>query len=208
MVFLKVFLHILYQVIKNMQRILSKNRNYLLLVCSLMGLGIILGIIYYHFLNPDIQNSLINTITNFQNFQYNGILKYLTIMSLLLISSFFIIGLPLSLFYLFYESLSLGFILNIFYLTFKIKGLLYALIYLLINKLLVLLLLIIFVKKCLHISRLIIGHFIYRKDNVIKEKIIYNFKSSLYIILYVLIINIVLYIISPYIFKTLAFLLH
>ncbi len=190
-----------------MQRILSKNRNYLVFVIAIIAIGILAGIIYFHFLDEDTLNNLLTTLNNYNVIKYNGILKYLTIMSLLLISSFFVIGIPFSLFYLFYESLSFGFLINAFYMAFKIKGLLYILIYLMVNKLLVFILLIIFVKKCIRIGRLMIGMFIYRKDNLIKEKIMHNFKSNLYIILYVFIINIILYFLSPYIFKPLSFLL-
>ncbi len=190
-----------------MQRILSKNRNYLVFVLAIVAIGILAGIIYFHFLDQDTLNNLLTTLNNYNVIKYNGILKYLTIMSLLLISSFFVIGIPFSLFYLFYESLSFGFLINAFYMAFKIKGLLYILIYLIVNKLLVFILLIIFVKKCIRIGRLMIGMFIYRKDNLIKEKIMHNFKSNLYIILYVFIINTILYFLSPYIFKPLTFLI-
>ena len=190
-----------------MQRILSKNRNYLVFVLAIIAIGILAGIIYFHFLDKDTLNNLLTTLNNYNVIKYNGILKYLTIMSLLLISSFFVIGIPFSLFYLFYESLSFGFLINAFYMAFKIKGILYILIYLIVNKLLVFILLIIFVKKCIRIGRLMIGMFIYRKDNLIKEKIMHNFKSNLYIILYVFIINTILYFLSPYIFKPLTFFL-
>lgn len=190
-----------------MRRLIMKHKKYLLFVLSIIAIGILLGIIYYYFLGNDTQEAVISTISNFNNFRYNAIIKDLTVMSLLLISSFFIIGIPLNIFYLFYESLSLGFLFNIFYITFKFKGIIYILLYIIINKLLTFILIIFFVRKCIRISRYIIGLIIYRKDATIKDKIITNFKSNLYLIVYVFIINIILYFISPYIFNGLAFLL-
>ena len=75
-----------------MQRILSKNRNYLVFVLAIVAIGILAGIIYFHFLDQDTLNNLLTTLNNYNVIKYNGILKYLTIMSLLLISSFFVIG--------------------------------------------------------------------------------------------------------------------
>ena len=53
-------------------------------------------------------------------------------------------------------------------------------------------------KKIINISRYIIGLVIYKNDSTVKNKLFLNFKNSLYIILFVLIINIVLYMTSPY----------
>ena len=167
-----------------MPKFITNHKTYLLFVGIIIGIGILVGILYYQLLDENVKNNIVQTITSFKIFKFNNILKDLIIMSLLLVFSFFIIGLPLSIFYLFYESFSLGFLLNIFYVSFKIKGIIYFLLYFFINKLLVLILIIFFIKKIINISRYIIGYLIYRKDSKIKDKIIINFKKSLYIILY------------------------
>lgn len=190
-----------------MQNLIMKHKNYLLFVVIILAIGILIGILYYQFLNQSMKDSIISTLKTYQAFNYNNTLKDLIIMSLLLITSFFVIGLPLGLFYLFYEGVSLGFLLNIFYVTYNFKGILYFLIHFFINKLLILILLIFFIKRIINISRYTIGYLIYKHDTSLKEKIFNNFKKSLYTIMIVLVINIILYFLSPIIFNNLQFLL-
>ncbi len=190
-----------------MQKFINSHKNYLLFVVIVIGIGILAGILYYQFLDVNSKNNIALTIANLDSLKFNNILKDLIIMSILLVSSFFIIGIPLSIFYLFYESFSLGFLFNIFFASFKIKGIICFLLYFIINKFLVLILMIFFIKKIINIGRYIIGYLIYRKDSTIKEKIMINFKKCLYSILIILFINIFLYFISPYINGKLAFLL-
>lgn len=190
-----------------MQQILKKNRKYLMFIFILILIGLLCGFIYYHFLSVETQNQIANTIKNYSNFRYNFIIKDLIIMSLILVLSFFIVGVPLSILFLFYESLSIGFLINTFFVSFGISGLLYSFAFIIINKLITLILIIFFIQKVINIGRLIIGVFIYKKDEIIFDKLTVNFKNSLYIILFVLIINIILYFASPYVFQYLSFLL-
>lgn len=190
-----------------MRNILKKYHKYVVFVLFIFIIGLLLGFFYYHFLDEEVKNNLINTIAQHEVFKYNSIFKDLIIMSLILVLSFFVIGIPLGIFYLGYECLSFGFLLSIFYASYKLKGLFYVIIYILINRLLTIILIVIFLYKIINIGRLIIGFFIYKKDASIKDRLISNFKNSLYILLFVLIINIFLYFISPIIFRYLSFLI-
>ena len=190
-----------------MQKFLERNKKYLLFVLIIMVIGLIAGIIFFLMQNSDIKNKITTSLLNANNYHYNAIMKDLIICSILLVLSFFVIGLPLGIFYLFYEGLSLGFMLITFLMTYSFKGLIYMLIYILLNKLIPLILMIFFVQKLINIGRLVIGFIIYRKDNYIKDKIILNFKNSLYILIFILIFNIISYFGSPVILKNLSFLL-
>ena len=190
-----------------MQQILKKNKKYLMFIFIVVLIGIVCGFIYYHFLNTETQIQIADTLKNYNNFRYNFIVKYLVIMSLLLVLSFFIIGVPLSILFLFYESLSIGFLINIFLVSFGISGLIYSSLFILINKLISFILIICFIQKTINIGRFIIGMFIYKKDEVIFDKLIFNFKNSLYIILFVLLTNIILYFLSSFIFEYFFFFL-
>jgi len=191
-----------------MQKLIEKNKKYIKFILIIIIVGIVSGFIYYYFLNDVLQLKITNTLNNYTSFRYNFILKDLIIMSFVLVLSFFVIGIPISIFYLFYEGLSIGFLINIFVVSFSIKGLLYVLLYLLINKILTLILKIIYIQKIINIGRYIIGLVIYKKDNLIKNKLVVNFKNSLYIIIFILIINVILYFISPLIFDKLSFLIN
>lgn len=190
-----------------MQQMLKNNKKYLMFIFIVILIGILCGFIYYHFLSTETQIQIADTLNNYSNFRYNFIIKYLVIMSLILVLSFFVVGIPLSIVFLFYESLSIGFLINIFFVSFGISGLIYSFLFIIINKLISFVLIICFIQKIINIGRLVIGIFIYKKDAVIFDKLIVNFKNSLYIILFVLILNIILYFISPYIFLYLSFLL-
>jgi len=93
----------------------KRNKKYLLFVLFILVIGIVLGMAYYFFIDEDIKLSIINTLNNNISFNNNFILKNLTIMSILLVLSFFIIGIPLSLFYLLYDSFSVGFLISMFF---------------------------------------------------------------------------------------------
>ena len=149
---------------------LIKVKNKKVLVASiLILLGIIIGVIYYNLLTSEIKNNIIYTLNNSNSFIYNSIIKDLLLTSLTLVTSFFLVGLFIGIIYLIYEGMSIGLLIAIFYNTYKFKGLLFILIYIIINK----------------------------KDNYLKEKIFINFKKSLFIIILILIVNVILYFISP-----------
>ncbi len=186
-----------------MKKRLWQNKWYIFLVLFIMIIGFIIGFIYYHLQPSDIKNGIITTLNSYEVFRSNSIIKDLIITSLLLITSFFIIGIPLALFYLFYESLSIGFLISMFISIYKIKGLFYIFLYLIINKLFSLLLIIFFIRKIIDIERYTIGLFIY-KNNSLKEKIIINFISCLYLIVILFVVNIILYFISCLIFSRLT----
>lgn len=193
--------------VKNMQNILKKNKKHVKFVLIIVIIGVVSGLFYYHFLSNETKLNIASTLSAYENFRYNSIIKDLVIMSLILVLSFFVLGVPLSIYYLFYESLSIGFLINIFLVSFGIKGLAYIILYILINKLTTFILMTIFIQKSVNISRYIIGLFIYKNDSSVKDKLFLNFKNSLYIIIFVLIMNVILYFISPYIFNNLKFLI-
>lgn len=186
---------------------IKRNKKYLIFISIILLIGFCSGIIYYILLNTSVKESISLSIINYSNFRYNSIIKDLIITSLLIVTSFIIIGIPLSLFYLFYEGLSLGLIFTIFITNFKLSGFIYFLLYFLINKLIILFLMFFFIKRIISISRYIIGLIIYRRDISIKNKIICNVKNSLYLIVIILFINIILYFITPPIFNYFSFLL-
>jgi len=190
-----------------MQNIINRNKKYLKFVFVIIVIGLISGFLYYHFLNSEVQENIINTIKDYTIFNSNYIFKDLIITSVILVSSFFIMGIPLAIFFLFYESISLGFLINIFFVAFKLKGLIYIALYILINRLLVFFLIILFLQKIINIGRLVIGIILSKNDKTIRDKLIVNFKNSIYIIIFILIINVIVYFVSPLIFKYLSFLL-
>lgn len=184
-----------------MWKILKKHKKYLIFVLTIVLLGLLFGIAYYLFLDSNTKINIISSIKDSFNFNYNFIIKHLIIMSIILVTSFFVIGSFLGLFYLFYDSLTIGFLICAFLATFKGKGLIYILSYIFINKIITFILFIIFIKKCLNISRYVVGLFIYKKDRLIIDKMFINFKKSLIIIAFVIVVNIILYFFYPFVMR-------
>lgn len=174
-----------------MQNIL-KHKKFLLLIVFVITISLICGYFYYYSLDDDIKVNIIENLKNYNIFNCNNIIKDLTIMSTILILSFFFIGLPLCITYLGYETFIIGFLINMFLNFYKIKGLSILLIYMVI-RVIPLFLIIIFLKKIINISKLSFKYLI-NKEEFIKSKIMYNFYNSLYIITFVFVINIVSYI--------------
>lgn len=189
-----------------MLKLLSRNKKYLLFTLVIMLIGFVSGVIYYILLNEEIKLNIANTLLN-NSLKYNSTIKDLIIMSSLFVTSFFIIGIPLNIFYLFYEFLSYGFLITIFTHNYGISGLIYGLLITLLNKLLVIFIIIFFLKKLINISRLIIGRLIYKNDSSIKNKLLVNVYNALYIIVIVFVLNLILNFINPKIFSHLTFLL-
>lgn len=126
--------------------------NYKKIICSRLKFllitlifGIIIGLILYNNLNTDYKTSisltLEETINNLNNNHQNYIIKHLSILSILILSSAFIFGFILELIYLTYEGISLGFILSSFINYKKIKGIYYFLIFFITTKLIYLIIL-------------------------------------------------------------------
>ncbi len=126
----------------NYKKIIRSRFKFLLIT---LLFGIIIGLILYNNLSIDYKTSinltLEDTITNLNNDHQNQILKHLSILSILILSSTFIFGFILELIYLIYEGITIGFLLNAFINYKKIKGIYYFLIYFITTKLIYLLIL-------------------------------------------------------------------
>ena len=183
-----------------------RNKFYLIVVI-VIGLGLLSGFIFYNSIDNGIKENIIITLKNLTNYRYNFILKDLIIMSMLLVFSFLLVGAPLGIFYLFFEGFSISFLISIFIAAFKIKGFMFIIIYIIFNKLIVLLLIIVFIKKIVGITKNIASYMLYKKDKIIVEKTITNFKNCIYIIIFALIINIILFFVSPIVLDYFLFLL-
>ena len=172
-----------------MQRVIKRHKKYILFIVFILIISILCGYFYYSFLDNSLKLNIINSVNNIK---INNILKDLIIMSTILISSIFLLGTILGIIYIFYEGFTIGFVSHIFFTIYKLKGIIYILKYIILGRLLVLLLIIIFVYKIINISRYIIGYIIY-KDSNIKNRILINFKNNICIIVFVLIINIIIF---------------
>lgn len=147
-----------------LKKFLSRKKYLFLFMGILTLIGTLVGL-YLSFKNIDIlKDNVYYYINNRQNLQFNYIYIHFFFLVISFIGSFFIIGLPLLCTLIFYQGLSLGFLLGIFSLTLSIKGLVYAIIFFAVTQLFYLIILYFFFIKCFNITRKTIGKIIYKTN--------------------------------------------
>lgn len=145
-----------------LKKFLSRKKYLFLFMGILTLIGTLVGL-YLSFKNINIlKDNVYYYINNRQNLQFNYIYIHFFFLVISFIGSFFIIGLPLLCTLIFYQGLSLGFLLGIFSLTLSIKGFVYAIIFFTVTQLFYLIILYFFFIKCFNITRKTIGKIIYK----------------------------------------------
>ena len=145
-----------------LKKFLSRKKYLFLFMGILTLIGTLVGL-YLSFKNINIlKDNVYYYINNRQNLQFNSIYIHVFFFVISFIGSFFIIGLPLLCTLIFYQGLSLGFLLGIFSLTLSIKGFVYAIIFFTVTQLFYLIILYFFFIKCFNITRKTIGKIIYK----------------------------------------------
>lgn len=145
-----------------LKKFLSRKKYLFLFMGILTFIGTLVGL-YLSFKNIDIlKDNVYYYINNRQNLQFNYIYIHFFFLVISFIGSFFIIGLPLLCTLIFYQGLSLGFLLGIFSLTLSIKGFVYSIIFFTVTQLFYLIILYFFFIKCFNITRKTIGKIIYK----------------------------------------------
>ena len=130
-------------------------------------------------------------VSHIENRTYNHVFFHFFILVIGTILSFFAIGIPFLCALLFYEGMSIGFVLGIFGAVYHSGGLIFALIFLLITKAFYLFNLLFLFTKCLKISCKMIGKYIYKTDPSILVK--HFMKGCVLITLFVLLYDLFLW---------------
>uniref|UniRef100_UPI004027FB35 hypothetical protein n=1 Tax=Candidatus Ventrenecus sp. TaxID=3085654 RepID=UPI004027FB35 len=147
-----------------LKKFLSRKKYLFLFMGILTLIGTLVGL-YLSFKNINIlKDNVYYYINNRHNLQFNYIYIHFFFLVISFIGSFFIIGLPLLCTLIFYQGLSLGFLLGIFSLTLSIKGFVYAIIFFTVTQLFYLIILYFFFIKCFNITRKTIGKIIYKTN--------------------------------------------
>lgn len=116
----------------------NNNRKYFIFLVIIVLMGFICGIFFLNNIDEStkeiVLNNINNWVLNLSNIHINNILSHLLLLALFLVISSFIIGLPLFIFYIFFNGFSLGFIISSLSSIFGFKGCLYGIVYVLITK--------------------------------------------------------------------------
>ena len=142
----------------------KKNRYFILFLAVLLLFGLIIGL-YLGISHIDIlKEEVTYYVQNISNRTYNYLFFHFFIFVIGILTSFFAIGVPFLCTVIFYEGMSMGFLLGIFSSTYGLTGFLFACIFIFITKLFYLICLLFLFSKCLKIARKMIGKYIYKTD--------------------------------------------
>ena len=145
----------------------SLNKKICLFFSIIFTIGIIIGFIFLIYLEESskelISLNINEWLQSLSTSHINSILEHIIILSTLAILSVFVIGLPLIIFFVFYNGFSIGFLLMSLIEIFGVKGLIYGLIYLTITKGIYLFFLTIFLLALIKIIILIIKRLIWHQ---------------------------------------------
>lgn len=146
----------------------SINKRIYLILSIFLIIGIISGIVFVILLSESSKEILSSNIIEFFKLNKSSIfilISHLLILSTLLVLSILLIGMPLVIFFILYNGFTLGFIISSITSIFGLKGLLYSIIYILINKMLFIILLIIYSTNLFKIAKTIIDYIILKKKS-------------------------------------------
>lgn len=173
----------------------SINKNLIKFLISLLIMGILVGI-YIYIKQPSLTKvsilSELKSLNTILNSKQNNFLFHLLILSLFFFFSIIVLGLPLLLFYLFYEGVCFGFLLGGFINYKKISGLLYGTIFMIINKLLLYVCIIYILIVSINYSKKVILS-LRHKDYKIYEYIFNHVIKIIFILLIIMLYDIFIY---------------
>lgn len=175
-----------------------KNNKYknktLKLFIGLFLVGIITSILYFNYLDKDDLNIFIKAIkeSNILDKPINNITNHLKILSVITMFSIIFIGFPLCSGLIISEGFDLFFRVLLLYKSYKVKGIIYGVLYYLINNLIYILLLYIIFKRIIIICKKIYKYKI-KKEIINLNEIYHLLIKIIYIIIIIFISDLLLY---------------
>jgi len=194
-----------------MKHCINRNSKVFKFALTFIIISLLTGIVLYLNLNKEtkdlIMNSLLTLNDNLKDVRQNNVIYHLFIMSSFVLLSLTLFLYPLTLFYIFYEILSFGFVLAYYGCVFNIGGIIYELIYFLINKALFLLVLIYISIISYKLIKKIIKSLINKEKISVRELYSNFFKKILICSAFILITDIFVYFFGNKILSLFQFLL-
>lgn len=154
----------------------DRSKTVVKFLLMLFVIGIFIGVYAYLIQDINTKNAinleLTSLLSNLANVKQNSIIYHFITISLMIILSLSVIGLPLVLFYYFYEGISIGFLISSFIKYKKFKGFTYALIFTGISKLLYIAILTYFLVQSLNYAFKILKNIKENKKDLIIRQLI------------------------------------
>ncbi len=188
----------------------SLNKKVFIFLSIILAIGIISGILFLIFLNEASKELIFLNINeyiqNINNYKINNIFMDIIILSSIIILSIFIIGIPISIFFVFFNGFSIGFIISSLSSIFGFKGLIYSIIHVIINKFIFLFFLYFLLLALYKITLILIKYWVH-KEKINKDELMHLFKKIVLCLLIILIYDLVLYFFGNKIINLFNFLL-
>ena len=174
----------------------SLNKKIFLFISVILAIGIISGIIFLIFLNEASLEIIFLNINEYlqdlASLKCNNIFIDIITLSSIIMLGIFIIGIPIAIFFIFYNGFTLGFIIASLSSIFGFKGFIYSLVYIIINKLVYLFFLYFLLLALFKIVLIIIRTFVH-KEHKNKNEIFHLLKTIGLCLAIILIYDLILY---------------
>ena len=169
-------------------RWIRSNINSIKFIISLAFIALIIGFILFNNETNVIKEGVINSIKeldiNIINNRENVFLFHLGLVSIFIVLSIIVIGLPIFLIYYFYEFVSIGYLLSVLFSYKKLNGLLFGVVFTCINKILFLLILSYFLINMINYTKKYLKSF-----KINKNDLIMNYLYKCFFVILLVIIN-------------------
>lgn len=184
----------------------KKYNKIILFLMIIFFIGLVSGGIYFSLTQESIVIDLEKELLNL-GYNSNHMIFHIVILSLIIVSSFLVIGNVVGWFIYFYEAMSIGFMISSYLTYFGVSGAMFALLYTLIFKLVYVVSLTIILVKLFYFSKNIIGYLLLNKDNYLKESAIANLSIVIKMVGIIFISDILLVFTGEYITNLFSFLI-
>ncbi len=173
----------------------SNHKKYLLFLSIVFLVGLVGGGLFVFFLKEDSKEMVLENINAWvgSDLRISLFLPHIFALSVLFVLSFFIIGLPIYIFFMFYNGFSVGFTVASIGSIFQIKGIIYGIIYVLISRGIFLVLLLIFIFFLVRIGEKVFLIMTHKSNKNEGQLILGLVKKSLIVLLLILINDTFLY---------------
>lgn len=185
---------------------LKKHKNLWIFLGILFLMGVGVGIYFGWKSGADFSGALASFALTTHESIGSYFVQHLLVLSVLFVLSFFVIGIPFAISYLFYEGITIGFCFTLFVTSFQFGGFLYAIIFFLLTKLIFLCFFLFFFSKIMSISKSIISVLVYKTNQ--KDRFVHYTISSLVIIFLSFVVDVILGFLSIPLLNFFSFLLH
>lgn len=190
---------------------IKRNKTMIIFLLSIFIIGAIFGVFYYIQQSDVIKNGIKEGLTTYKTTisktNINLFVEHIFLLTAIFLLSYTIIGNVLSIFYLFYEGIILGFSTAIFIANYKFSGLIFNLISFILTKALFITSVIFISIVALKITKKIIYTIISKKGESFYELIRFNILKLFIILAIVLISDLFIFFLSNKILSFLTFLL-